>query len=250
MYYTTHPSKSMKVPAAHDWSCLSCAAAFAIAPAPATVLCVSRLKSATRLKTTDATGVSAATFTNPVVCINSPDPGVLGSADGGFVAVTSSGGRIASDVFPLRSSPNLVDWRLETAIFPRDTHPRWASPPFYAPEIHGPISGTGKARFWAVYDATENATGAMVVGAAWAKSPTGPFTDLGKPLRRVYEPHAPPSSHPGSAIDATLYHNRSDGRVYLLWKKPVLFVRSRCRSCYPLQALPPRCGSQTHPLRC
>ena len=167
----------------------------------------------------------AVTYTNPVVHSNTPDPGVLGTtADGPpFVAVTSSGFEIVDDVFPLRTSENLVDWKIEGALFPGRSHPRWATFPFYAPEIHGPIRGTGAARFWAVYDATENATGAMVIGAAWSASPTGPFTDLGAPLQRVYEPgrrstttHAPHIG--GSAIDATLWQNRTDGRIYLLWK--------------------------------
>lgn len=112
--------------------------------------------------------------------------------------------------------------QVDGALFPAHSHPRWASPPFYAPEIHGPIQGTGDAQYWAVYDATENATGAMAIGAAWSASPTGPFTDLGSPLQRVYEPGRAaldgPARNSGSAIDATLWQNHTDGRIYLLWK--------------------------------
>eukprot|EP01052_Picozoa_sp_SAG31_P010601 SAG31_NODE_584_length_13886_cov_96.615000_10_plen_1291_part_00 len=159
----------------------------------------------------------ASTYLNPVITVNSPDPGVLGLADGRFVAVTSSGFDISQNVFPIRTSTNLVDWTLSGAIFPRA--PAWASPPFYAPEIHGPVVGTGKAQFWAVYDATDNESGTMMVGAAWADQPTGPFKDLGMPLQRVFEPGAPshPKPHAG-AIDATLWQNQTDETIHLLWK--------------------------------
>ena len=49
---------------------------------------------------------SPAEYTNPVVAVNSPDPGVLSYGDDrshpSFVAVTSSGFSIVDDVFPIR----------------------------------------------------------------------------------------------------------------------------------------------------
>jgi hypothetical protein len=95
-------------------------------------------------------------------------------------------------VFPIRTSSNLVDWRVTGAVFPGTSHPGWAAPPFYAPEIHAVRtvhtreSGaeSQKLTYWAVYDATEVETGIMAIGAAWSNHPTGPFTDLGKPLMR------------------------------------------------------------------
>jgi hypothetical protein len=172
---------------------------------------------------------TASTYNNPVVDVDSPDPGVLGTSDGGFVAVTSSGGEIVTDVFPIRVSANLAHWTIKSFLFPGKSHPRWASPPFYAPEIHGPIveSVQGKSCYWAVYDAMENASGAMVVGAAWAYHPTGPFTDLGKPLQRVVgaqsltvlpllRSFSPAPRSTASAIDSTLWQNHTDGRVSVL----------------------------------
>jgi hypothetical protein len=189
-------------------------------------------------------------YTNPVVRVSTPDPGVLRLSDGSFVAVTSSGfddlgrgGRGGGGAFPLRTSSDLVAWREQGALFPAGSLPRWASAPFYAPEIHGPYHATaanataatasaaanarGEAPpppltpplYWAVYDALETATGLMAVGAAWSARATGPFTDLGAPLRRPMDLQ-PPGSPGGalSAIDATLWQNRSDGRLYLLWK--------------------------------
>lgn len=156
-------------------------------------------------------------YSNPVVNTNSPDPGVLGLEDGRYVAVTSSGFSIDQNIFPIRESTDLVHWRQTGYIFP--TPPRWALPPFYAPEIHGPFAGPGsKARYWAVYDALEAATGSMAVGAAWALHPTGPFTDLGAPLQRAVQLPRGLAPRNGSAIDATLWQNHTDGAIYLLWK--------------------------------
>lgn len=144
---------------------------------------------------------SKTSYTNPVVDVNSPDPGVLGTADG-YVAVTSSGYMIENNVFPIRSSRNLVDWRVQGAVFPNKTAPAWAAPPFYAPEIHAIVDGSnggGTTTYFCVYDATEVATGVMAIGIAWAASPTGPFTDSGQPLMRGT------GSANASAIDATLW---------------------------------------------
>ena len=167
------------------------------------------------------------TYTNPVVQTSTPDPGVLRLGDGSYVVATSSGwDDPAGGVFPLRTSGDLASWQSRGMLFPPGRLPCWASPPFYAPEIHGPYTdgsnGGGSAApalFWAVYDAMENATGAMAVGAAWSEHSVGPFTDLGAPLRRALDPE--PTGSPGgglSAIDATLWQNRSDGALYLLWK--------------------------------
>jgi hypothetical protein len=41
---------------------------------------------------------SASYYINPVIPVDSPDPGVLGTPDGNFVVVTSSGGEIDTNV--------------------------------------------------------------------------------------------------------------------------------------------------------
>jgi beta-xylosidase len=169
------------------------------------------------------------TYTNPVVQVNSPDPGVLSishpAVHAAFVAVTSSGLNITSDVFPIRTSSNLVDWELHGSVFPSDTHPKWATFPFYAPEVHT-VTGCpnpGCLKYWVVYDATEVQTGRMAVGAAWSNTPIGPFTDLGAPLMRAV---ACSNTSTASAIDATLWQNSTDGKVYLLFKNKCNGVRS------------------------
>ena len=40
------------------------------------------------------------------------------------------------DVFPIRTSSDLVNWRVVGAVFPGQGHPAWARAPFYAPELH------------------------------------------------------------------------------------------------------------------
>jgi hypothetical protein len=65
-----------------------------------------------------ATQTDTRAYTNPVVRSNTPDPGVLATtADGPpFVAVTSSGFEIDTDVFPLRTSADLVHWQVELCL--------------------------------------------------------------------------------------------------------------------------------------
>lgn len=158
------------------------------------------------------------TYTNPVVHENSPDPGVL-AYPGGFVAVTSSGFDIETDIFPVRVSTNLVDWKQVGSVFP--VRPGWASAPFYAPEVHA-VTFAAKVIYWLVYDATEIATNQMAVGAAWSTSATGPFHDQGAPLIRCS--HCLNSSS-ASAIDSTLWQNKTDGALYILWKNKCDGVR-------------------------
>ena len=59
--------------------------------------------------TTSGTG----TYTNPVVQTNSPDPGVL-LLNGTYWMVSTAG---SSNAFPLRSSPDLVNWTEEGFTF-------------------------------------------------------------------------------------------------------------------------------------
>ena len=159
----------------------------------------------------------ARNYTNPVVSVNSPDPGVLAVA-GGFVVATSSGYDIEDDIFPIRQSTNLVEWKQTGFAFKHK--PAWASAPFYAPEIHSVVEKQETIMYWLVYDAKEVATGSMAVGAAWSKMPGGPFMDTGAPIMRGLDISCgnATSASNASAIDSTLWQNKTDATVYLFFK--------------------------------
>jgi GH43 family beta-xylosidase len=133
---------------------------------------------------------------NPVVGSDCPDPGVL--RDGSTYYMVCTPGH----AYPIRSSKDLVHWKHHGGVFSAATKPKWAKSHFWAPEMHKVGSK------YVVYFSAKNSAGVFAVGAAWSKSPLGPYKDIGKPL--VTEPH------PG-AIDA--HHFRaSNGKRYILWK--------------------------------
>ncbi len=137
---------------------------------------------------------------NPVVPADAPDPGVL-RVGATYTMVTTSGD--APDAFPIRTSTDLATWTAQGAVFPAGHWPSWATGNFWAPEIHEVGS-----KFVCYYVATNRADGHLCVGAAYAGSPLGPYTDLGHPL--VDDPR-------GGAIDPTELED-TDGTHYLYWK--------------------------------
>lgn len=139
-------------------------------------------------------------FTNPVIGVDCPDPGVV--RDGSrYVLTCTSGGAAAA--FPIRTSSDLVHWEAAGHVFPAGTRPAWASGDFWAPEIHR----VGD-RWVAYYSARRASDRRLVVGAATASSALGPYTDLGAPLVTGPSP---------GVIDAH-YFEASDGRRFLTYK--------------------------------
>jgi beta-xylosidase len=136
-------------------------------------------------------------YANPVVGTDCPDPGVMLDGSTYYMACTPGPG------YPIRSSKDLVHWKSAGTIFTSATKPAWASSNFWAPEIHK--VGT---KYVVYFSAKSASSGTYAIGAASASSPTGPYTDIGKPL--VTEPS------PG-AIDAH-YFRASSGKHYVLWK--------------------------------
>jgi GH43 family beta-xylosidase len=139
-------------------------------------------------------------FTNPVIGVDCPDPGVARDGERYVLTCTSGNARAA---FPLRTSPDLVRWTDAGHVFPDGARPGWASGDFWAPEVHR----VGDR--WAVYYSARRASdGRLVVGVATAPSSLGPYTDLGRPL---VDGPAP------GVIDAHFFE-ASDGRRFLLYK--------------------------------
>jgi len=136
-------------------------------------------------------------FANPVVGSDCPDPGVLKDGSTYYMVCTPGPG------YPIRSSKDLVHWKYHGPVFTSATKPSWASSHFWAPEMHKVGS-----KYVVYFSAKRSINNVFAIGAAWSKSPTGPFKDIGKPL--VVEPS------PG-AIDAH-YFRASSGAHYVLWK--------------------------------
>jgi GH43 family beta-xylosidase len=152
-----------------------------------------RLRAAPR-----ATGAPAPhpPYANPVVGFDCPDPGVM-TGDDGFRMVCT-GGR-----FRIRRSADLVLWDDSEDFILPDGKPSWAANGSrnWAPELHR----VGDR--WIAYYTTVNAANVLSIGAAWAPSIDGPYTDRGGPL----------VEHPLGVIDASYFRDR-DGRHYLTYK--------------------------------
>ncbi len=141
-----------------------------------------------------------ATFRNPVLDENFPDPGVLRVGSTYHAYSTNSAGANV----PHAVSRDLVHWEVQGDAMP--ALPRWArGGRTWAPEV----AQIGKA-FVLYFTAQDDASGRQCIGAATAASPAGPFIDAsGRPLVcQLGE---------GGSIDASPFQD-SDGTRYLLWK--------------------------------
>lgn len=150
-----------------------------------------------------------ASFANPVLDDNFPDPAVLKASDGLHYAYATQGKQGGRDVnIQIARSRDLVDWeRLPDAL---PVKPVWASKTqdFWAPHVlenHG--------RYFLYYSAkpdaalTDPARG-LCLAVATAARPEGPFTDSGRPLL----------CGPGFVnIDPMAYDDPATGKRLLYW---------------------------------
>jgi arabinan endo-1,5-alpha-L-arabinosidase len=130
------------------------------------------------------------------------DPAVIETENGYFLAATSND---ALDAFPLLHSHDLENWRHVGFAFAEGEAPQWAlhgtrMGDFWAPEI----ARVGDC-YWLVYTARDR-TGVLGIGLAKARSPRGPWVDLGRPLLT------------GGVIDGHIFVD-DGGEFYLFWKE-------------------------------
>jgi beta-xylosidase len=145
--------------------------------------------------------VAETTYTNPVVAVDAPDPGVL-HWGGSYWMVATTGDSFPA--FSIRSSDDLVHWKLVGHMFDAKTKPEWATKCFWAPELHVlPRSG----KLVAVFSACDSA-GELAVGSAWAEHPAGPWHAYPTKLAR----------HKLGAIDAHVAIDNATADPYLVWK--------------------------------
>ena len=146
-----------------------------------------------------------ATFANPVLDEDFPDPAVLRAGDGAYYAYATQGG--GRNIQVARST-NLVEWRLLGDALP--AKPAWASrtQDFWAPHVarHG---GTYYLYYSAKPEAAlEDRSRGLCLAVATATRPQGPFTDVGKPLQ----------CGPGFVnIDPMSYDDPATGKRLLYW---------------------------------
>jgi arabinan endo-1,5-alpha-L-arabinosidase len=160
--------------------------------------------------TADRPGTGApATYRNPVLDRDFPDPAVLRAADGFYYVYATQGGpegKIAN--IQVARSSDLVEWTHLGDALP--AKPGWASgtQDFWAPHVaeHG---GTYFLYYSAKPDAalTDKERG-LCLAVATARRPEGPFTDSGRPLQ----------CGPGFVnIDPMSFDDPATGKRLLYW---------------------------------
>jgi arabinan endo-1,5-alpha-L-arabinosidase len=126
----------------------------------------------------------SATFTNPVLDVDFPDPTVIRASDGLYYAYATQGERDGTSInIQVARSADLVRWERIGDALP--TKPAWASrtQDFWAPHVsqHG---GTFYLYYSAKPDAAlSDTTRGLCLAVATASRPEGPFTDRGEPLQ-------------------------------------------------------------------
>jgi xylan 1,4-beta-xylosidase len=138
-----------------------------------------------------------ATWTNPVIAGDHPDPSVV-RLHGEYLAATTSGNRTPG--FPLFRSHDLVHWQPAGSIFP--VRPSWIEGDLWAPEL---VADRGSLR---VYYAAREKQGPLCVGAATASNANADsWTD-----------HGPIVCQPDGSIDPSFIRDEH-GSPYLIWKE-------------------------------
>lgn len=149
-----------------------------------------------------------ATYANPVLDSDFPDPAVLTAADGFHYAYATQGGADGIRNIQMARSRNLVEWDDLGDALP--VKPVWASrtQDFWAPHV---LEDGG--RYFLYYSAKPDAalddpSRGLCLAVATAASPAGPFTDIGRPLL----------CGPGFVnIDPMAYDDPVTGKRLLYW---------------------------------
>ncbi len=144
-----------------------------------------------------------ASYDNPVIAGDYPDPTVIRTGQDYWAATTSGGW---APLFQILHSRDLVNWRVVGAVFKElPNWPTWARGDYWAPELT-----EHRGRFYVYYTARRaepNRRGTLCVAVASAPAPAGPYTD-----------HGPLVCQEAGSIDAFATDDES-GRRYLLWKE-------------------------------
>ncbi|MDX6669604.1 MAG: hypothetical protein QOK04_2984, partial [Solirubrobacteraceae bacterium] len=140
-----------------------------------------------------------ATYRNPVIAADFPDPAVLRVGSEYWATATNHGS--AQPVFQLARSTDLVNWNVVANVFPNP--PGWATTSWWAPSLV-----SWKGRFLAYYSATPRGAAGRCIAVAVADRVTGPWADRG-PLVCGANP-----------IDPTTTTDPSGQQLLLVWAAP------------------------------
>ena len=153
-------------------------------------------------------GRPLASYQNPVIDSDFPDPAVLKASDGYYYVYGTQGGEDRMLNIQLARSGDLIHWeRLGDAL---PVQPSWASrtQDFWAPHV---MAANG--RYYLYYSAkpdtalTDESRG-LCLAVATADRPEGPFTDKGEPLQ----------CGPGFVnIDPMAFDDPATGKRLLYW---------------------------------
>jgi beta-xylosidase len=152
-----------------------------------------------------STAGQTATYLNPVIAGDYPDPSVVRVGEEYWAAVTTGDW---APHFALLRSRDLVNWEAAGYVFA--SKPAWAKGDFWAPEI---VSGFGRTFvFYAARrDEGPKRRGTLCIGAASAAAPQGPYTDYGPLVCQI-----PELANVGS-IDPFFLKDEK-GSPYVIWK--------------------------------
>lgn len=125
---------------------------------------------------------ATASYTNPVIDSDFPDPTVIKAPDGlyyGYATQTQRQGRWIN--IQLARSSDLTHWQFTGDALP--VKPQWAASTqdFWAPHVQR--DGTRYILYFAAKPDKSDERNGMCLGAATSPSPVGPFADIGHPLR-------------------------------------------------------------------
>jgi len=149
------------------------------------------------------------------------DPAVLKTDEGYWLVATSND---AVDAFPILHSDDLEAWTHKGFVFPEGEAPEWTAHGRSVGDYWAPEMAKCGDEYWLVYTARQR-DNALAIGLAKAPHPTGPWTDIGRPLISAHAvnttglPHDP--SQPvlsGGVIDSHIFID-TDGTRYLFWKR-------------------------------
>ena len=152
---------------------------------------------------------STATYTNPVIDADFPDPAVLRASDGWFYVYATQGqhdGRMLN--IQVARSRDLVSWERVGDALP--VKPAWASrtQDFWAPHV-----AEHDGRYFLYYSAKPDAalsdtSRGLCLAVATSDRPGGPFTDVGTPLQ---------CGEGFVNIDPMAFDDPATGRPLLYW---------------------------------
>ncbi len=154
---------------------------------------------------------------NPVLPEFHADPEVMYSEQTGlfYIYSTTDGAEgWGGYYFTAFSSPDLVHWKHEGIVLDLATSQvPWATGNAWAPCIEEKRQADGTYKYYFYYSGHDRERGRKSIGVATSDSPTGPFTDLGRPI--VYD--LPEGVAHGQQIDVDVFTDPASGKSYLYW---------------------------------